>query len=31
MLKSGREPMKLLFDRSNTVNFDALLKYIRSV
>jgi hypothetical protein len=31
MLKSGREPMKLLFDRSNTVNFDALLKYIRYV
>jgi hypothetical protein len=26
-LKSGREPMKLLFDRSNIVNVDALLKY----
>ncbi len=31
-LRSGREPIKLLFDRSNTVNFDALLKlYIRDV
>jgi hypothetical protein len=31
-LRSGREPIKLLFDRSNTVNFDALLKlYIRVV
>jgi len=31
-LRSGREPIKLLFDRSNTINFDALLKlYIRDV
>jgi hypothetical protein len=30
-LKSGREPMKLLFDASNIVNVDTLLKYGRYV